>query len=268
MKWVVILLLLFSLLSCRGNKYYQTAAIDTVASEEQIAENGSNMDIITEEQLRKQNNEDTAVVSEDIGSDIYEQNETCAMIVQMYYQALAAEEMYWDSSSEDDYIYYEEKYGITRENRETFSEKLELVPKLLVDFFKTEESWHIDVKKELPFIKYFSVSSDGMLRIYNWDNRENGTGDTFQNIIQYRTEAGAINAVYCDELRDLRFGYGGVAYWVGGKLKEKAYLLTGVGRGGGFYANGSYVAIEITDDKLLPYPAFNGENNLAFHYLV
>ncbi|MDR2028730.1 MAG: hypothetical protein LBP93_04245, partial [Treponema sp.] len=67
MKWVVILLLLFSPLSCKGNKYYQTAAIDTVAPEEQIAENGSNMDIITEEQLRKQNNEDTAVVSEDIG---------------------------------------------------------------------------------------------------------------------------------------------------------------------------------------------------------
>lgn len=273
MKKLITALLFFSLLSCKEKNYqpFVTTVVsengaDIIIPEEKTPEQEHIAD--NQDQPQKQN---TDGASDFDNTDAYVKNETCAKISQLYTQAIVGEQVFGRYNrgdlSEEDIEYYKKKYGITKENWEDAYKKLDLVPKLLTDFLKTKESWSIDIEKDLDFLKGFDVSDDGMVRIYTWDNWEGGTGDSNQNIIQYRTKTGAVNAVYSRDLFDIGFGYG-LEYWVGRKLKEDVYLLGGGGRAGGFYANGSYVAVKLTDKKILPYKAFNGESDLSFNYLV
>jgi hypothetical protein len=184
---------------------------------------------------------------------------TCAKIIELYEDIMYAEQAvpYSDHLS----------YGI---NYEDIDNAKEMIPKLMVDFFRTEESWSIDMKKELPFISDISISQDNMVRIYSWDYMESATGDTFNNIIQYKAESGIINAVqigglgeHAEPFRQLGLGWG-PSYGIGFKIEEQVYLIWSHARAGGFMSSASFSAIKLLDEKIESYMAFNGDNKLKF----
>lgn len=184
-------------------------------------------------------------------------NKTCVKIMELY------KEIYYC----DHVISYSDwaSVGIDREH---YDGLVETISKLLVDFLKTEESWSLDIKKELPLMKEISISEDNMVRIYNFDFMEWGTGDTYNNIIQYKTENGKINVIYISQYaygQDRPHGFSnGSAYSIGFKIEEQTYLLWSIARGGGFTSRTSYLAIKLLDGSIEPYPIFNGDNNIDF----
>lgn len=137
---------------------------------------------------------------------------------------------------------------------ESWHDKNNQIIELLVAFLKTDTTWFIDITKYLPFMKV-SISDDDILKIYSWTLERWGTGDYFNNIIQYKTKSGTINAI---EMK------GPPQYMVGCILKSHLYLLLGDARAGGGIGFSVFKAIEISDDELLPYPAFNGSSELSF----
>jgi hypothetical protein len=186
-------------------------------------------------------------------------NRTSARIVELYEDIIYADKVVPYS----EYI----SYGV---NIDDIINAEKMIPKLLVDFFRTEESWSIDVKKELPFISYISTSQDNMVRIYSWDYGEPATGDTFNSIIQYKAESGIINAAQVGGLGEQAEQFGqlgfrwGPSYNIGFKIEEQAYLIWSHSRAGGFMSSASFLAIKLLDEKIEPYMAFNGENTLGF----
>jgi hypothetical protein len=163
-------------------------------------------------------------------------------------------------------------YNIYRNERAWDSGKDEEMIELLLDFLREEENWSIDVENELPFIEW-SVSDDDMVRIYNWEF-EHATGDTYNTIIQYKSESGTINAVYISrweehfyQFRQLGFRHGS-GYRIGFKIEKQTYLIWSFGRSGGSMVNASFVAVKFLDGKFEPYLAFNGDNYLEFLWFV
>jgi hypothetical protein len=152
---------------------------------------------------------------------------------------------------------------------EYFSEKyLENLENLLINFLRTEESWSIDVKKEMPFLSKFSVSEDNMVRIYSW-YFDIATGDTSFSIIQYKAESGIINAVQLssygiDQYMEQLGFYQGPDYYVGFKIEKYTYLIWSHARAGGFMSTAQFLAVRLLDGKIEPYKAFNGDNELVF----
>jgi hypothetical protein len=216
-------------------------------------------DIITvpqeNNQLQKQNNRNIDVLF--INEDEHITNETCILINKLYkqYRHQIVDWMY-----------------IAEEERDVV--KAGDIELLLVDFFKTEENWSIDVKKELPFMYEISASEDGLVRIYNWEY-ESATGDTFNSIIQYKTESDIINVIQVSGYGEHMWGHEdppfgklgfryGPAYNVGFKIKEQTYLIWSHARAGGFMSAASFLAIKLLDGKIEPYLAFNGDNKLDF----
>jgi hypothetical protein len=139
----------------------------------------------------------------------------------------------------------------------------------LIDFLRTEESWSIDVEKEMPFIEY-SVSEDNMVRIYSW-YFDVASGDTYFSIIQYKAESGIINAIQVSGYYDERFEqyrqlgfYQGPSYYVDFKIEKYTYLIGSQARAGGFMSTAQFLAVRLLDGKIEPYKAFNGDNELVF----
>jgi len=182
-------------------------------------------------------------------------NETCAQIYKL-----------WDilRYKNDEYF-----------SKDKFFEERDIVVKnlenLLIDFLKTEESWSIDVKKEMPFLDRFSISEDNMVRIYSW-YYDCASGDTDSNIIQYKAESGIINAVMVNRYDDTahRFVYShlgfhdGPIYNVGFKIEKYTYMIWAHARAGGFMSTAQFLAVRLLDGKIEPYKAFNGDNELIF----
>jgi len=144
---------------------------------------------------------------------------------------------------------------------------------LLINFLRTEESWSIDVKKEMPFLDNFSVSEDNMVRIYSW-YYDVASGDTDFSIIQYKAESGIINAVMVNRYDHTVSVYShlgfrqGPIYAVGFKIEKYTYLIWALARGGGNAASADFIAVRLLDGKIEPYNAFNGDNNLSFLVLI
>jgi hypothetical protein len=213
--------------------------------------------------IQKQNSGNNDILF--INEDEHITNETCILINKLYKHY--RHEILGDYN-DPDFIEWMNRVG--EERIFFFFLDIEL---LLVDFFKTEESWSIDVKKELPFMYEISTSEDGLVRIYNW-NYEWATGDTFNSIIQYKTESGIINVIQVSgygehmwEREDLwQLGFrDGPAYSIGFKIEEQTYLIWSHARAGGFMTLVTFLAIKLLDGKIEPYLAFNGDNKLEFH---
>ena len=267
MKVKLILLAFIILLSNCASKN-QKNDIDNIVSQNQI-DTENNLPVETNTIIPEENShsegyswyiplrEEYDPFSKDQYAHI--RNKTCAKILELYEDIIYA------------YIVVPFEHATYGVNYDDIHNAIETIPKLLVDYLKTEESWSADVKKELPFIHEISASEDNMVRIYSWDYRESATGDTFNCIIQYKAESGTINAVqlggfneHADQLfEELGFRHG-PSYWIGFKIEEQAYLIWSHARAGGFMSSASFLAIKLLDGEIEPYLAFNGDNRLEF----
>jgi hypothetical protein len=137
---------------------------------------------------------------------------------------------------------------------ELWRDKNRKIIDLLVAFLKISITWSIDITKYFPYITA-SISNDGMVKIFSWTLAMWGTGDYYNNIIQYKTESGEVSALEID---------GPQRYVIGCILKDNVYLLLGGARAGGGIGFNAFKVIEISHNELLPYFAFNGNSELSF----
>jgi len=241
----IALLLVLIILNCKAEKK-QEKHIDTI--------NQGKVSILVNDLIAIKPEERIIIDYDDPSDNIT--NETCVQIYKL-----------WDILRYKDEEYF--SFDNSFEERNIVIENLE---NLLIDFLRTEESWFIDVKKEMPFLDNFSVSEDNMVRIYSW-YYDLGTGDTSFSIIQYKAESGIINAVQVssydidNQYRELGF-YQGPSYGVGFKIEKYTYLIWGGARGGGNAATANFLTVRLLDGKIEPYKAFNGDNKLIFLFLI
>ncbi|GHV57061.1 hypothetical protein AGMMS49579_22420 [Spirochaetia bacterium] len=143
---------------------------------------------------------------------------------------------------------------------------------LFTRYFETEESLSYAVSGTLE--EHYITSKDGKLRAFSWYTWNGGTASDDDSLLQYRMSNGKLKAVPLEkiiaqnekpEYSDSEYEYYGNLTWSIVSielLKENVYLLHGyAGQGGSF----GFIAIELKNDTVYPYYAFNGEMILRLY---
>jgi hypothetical protein len=138
---------------------------------------------------------------------------------------------------------------------------------LYLRFFQTEYSLSYNTEDS---ILSYNASSDGLISVFNWDTAINSLWLTFDSLIQYRASNGKLKTVsipqwFADNTKEsvVAFDY---EFNKPIKLKEDVYLL----HGGNYnkYPVVIFTAIELKNDVIVPYNAFNGKSFLKFFIRV
>jgi hypothetical protein len=247
----IILILAFSvlILGCIKNNRMQIYNNEFIVKTHVNIENYINYDT-QDINIISQNYENNILNSD----ENYVFNETCVLITDLYRFVMS--------------------WGYCNTDRPNYHRANE-VTKLLVNFLKTEKSWSIDIKKELPFIYSVSKSKDDMVRTYSWEY-DRGTAEGFHNIIQYRMKSGVINAVYVtpsyhnyEDFLYSQLGFiHGPAYEIGCELGEQIYLFYTESSRGGSTVYFSFLAVKFTNEIIEPYMVFNGNNKINFSTII
>jgi hypothetical protein len=137
-----------------------------------------------------------------------------------------------------------------------FDELKEQSKALLIAFLQTDINWDEDIAKKIPFIDSFDISDDELLKIYNLKFETRGTGDWYDHLLQYKTKSSSI-------ITEPDFLY--FAEYSIFTLKDNLYLLKGARRAGGMTEEYAFTTVQIINDKIITYPAFNGNHSLAVH---
>lgn len=151
----------------------------------------------------------------------------------------------------------------------SLEDKDRIVAKALLDFFKTELSWSIGINSltkffPFPFVRFKSNMDN--VRTYSVDRNTYLEGQT-NTIIHYKTKTGVINAAYVGFLDDFEYPYHqiGIDLWNGLylvlALEDDAYIFVD---GNIYTGEAFYTAIKVFDEKIEPYPVFNGFNTLSY----
>jgi hypothetical protein len=138
---------------------------------------------------------------------------------------------------------------------------------IYVRYFETEESLSYAPRDST---EHDVTSKDGKIRAFSWYTWNGGTASDDDSLLQYRMSNGKLKAVPLDTIiaqpenqkpkySDSEYEYYENLDWKISSiksLKENVYLLHGYsGQGGSF----GFITIELKNDVIYPYCAFNGE---------
>jgi len=140
------------------------------------------------------------------------------------------------------------------------SRKEDELRKLYLRYFQTEESLQFDKStfgggRLSDLVNYIS-SDDGAIRVFSWAVYFYRAYDEHDSIVQYRDSAGRLRTVNIPQMERNYF------YKIY-KLKEGVYLLEGR-TGGNRYIDVDFIAIELKNDTVIPYLAFNNTMSVSF----
>jgi hypothetical protein len=154
-----------------------------------------------------------------------------------------------------------------------YLEKLDELDGLLLQFFQAEASLSFDMSTALPFSSLVS-SDDGKVRVFSWFTENGGQAWEYHALIQYKIGDGVLKAELTKMLfvgvRRNRWLYvPQIAYNSIGMLRQNTYCLFGgarsSSRGTVYYC---YLAVELTDNSIFPYLAFNGKSYMGFDLIA
>jgi hypothetical protein len=146
------------------------------------------------------------------------------------------------------------------ESDKLWLEKNRSIEALLLLYFKTEESLHINNEKELDFITSL-ISPDKKIVLYSWNQKIWSLPESFNGIIQYVASTGEPGAVTVDGMNMSDSKYTNINL-----LKDNVYLLYGEDAGRSAVNVASFVVLEFDEDEgnLTFYRAFNHKAKLLF----
>ncbi len=151
---------------------------------------------------------------------------------------------------------FEVFYSISYDDYDQLEEQDAINTDVLLDFLSTEKSLSIDITENIRTLDYLT-SPDERIKIYKWDTRLY----SHTSILQYMTSSGQARAVL---LNDNPISIPSVDYSTVLMLKKNVYLLSGNERGDSHTQITAIAAVELRDDELIPYNAFNNETSLIF----